>query len=448
MADRYARLNHGYTGPHCGTLEIKPYACQQGTDDAQETASWSNLAVSLNALLLNPVLGTYSDSHGRRPVIMASVFALLLPSFALLAIMTMQTLHPIWYYLANSMIASFDLSSLVFAAFSDVIPESARAHSFGLYMSVFYGAFTLAPSLPLLLNHLQTVVASLCLAILACVLAVLYLPETLPDQVRETARLAQSRAAEEENSTSVLSYCFQMLRRPFRDISILAKDRALMLLAGGSFVSYMVFAADGTLVLYYIEEQLDFGDKDIASMFVVVGVAGLLLQGGAIQPLVHMLGEHGLLVAAFACGTFHNSLYGLAHSKATIYVALAFAQFTKLNAPVLSSLASKDASPQEQGRIQGALAAMNAIGQSVGPLTMEFVYNRTKDKPHLGPGFMFYYASMLYAVGAFLVALVPRISKDDAERVGPMAGLQEPLLLGEDEENQEGVPRDDEACCT
>ena len=330
---------------------------------------------------------------------------------------------------------------LMFAAFSDILPESLRAQSYGLFIAVFFGGYAIAPSLPLVLNHLQTAIASLILTFLSFAMALVWLPETLSDDVQQSARLKRSNERNNENGHS---FCLLgIIKRPFDEITILAKDKILALLAAGSFFSSMVFASDSTLVLYYIEEQLDVGDKDIASMFLMLGIVGLILQGGAVQPLVQWLGEKRLLVVTFAFGSFHNILYGLARTKFTIYIALMVSQLTKLNTPVLSSLASKDADKEEQGRIQGALSASNAIAFSLGPLTMEFVYHRTKNT-NLGPGFMWFYAAMLYAVGTCLIAFIPSDKNPDDPVVllGDNTGdpeipendsLEQPLLQGSDE---------------
>lgn len=388
-------------------------------------------------------------------MILASLTIQILPCAAFCALMMLPYMHPIWFYLTNSLIGGISFIGLTFAALSDTIPEAFRSSSYGLLVGVFYGGYALSPSLPLVLNHFHTAVASLVIVILGFVSALLFLPETLPEDVREAAREKRTRrdtpiendgedgGENADGSLQHLQHCLfvslKVLCRPFEEMSILGRDKVLALLAAGSFFSSMVFASDATLVLYYIEDQLGVGDKDIASMFLLMGIAGLVLQGGAIQPSIRLMGERGLLIATFVCGTLHNFLYGIAKTKGTIFAALMVAQLTKLNTPILSSMASKDASREEQGRIQGALAASNAIAYSLGPLTMEFVYHHTKRNVHLGPGFMFYYAAMLYAVGLCLVSCLPSEVKrsEDSSQPRPddleQNSLEEPLLHETDE---------------
>ena len=63
MAHRYASLHHGYTGPDCSTFDRidKPDACQEGSDDAQETAALGAFFKNMWTLTLNSLIGSISD---------------------------------------------------------------------------------------------------------------------------------------------------------------------------------------------------------------------------------------------------------------------------------------------------------------------------------------------------------------------------------------------------
>ena len=55
----------------------------------------------------------------------------------------------------------------------------------------------------------------------------------------------------------------------------------------------------------------------------------------------------------------------------------------------------------EQGRIQGALYSLKALGAAVGPLLLRCIDHFTKNIALFGPGTMFVVASGLYAVAVF-----------------------------------------------
>jgi MFS family permease len=133
-------------------------------------------------------------------------------------------------------------------------------------------------------------------------------------------------------------------------------------------------------------------------------------------------------------------LYGLAKNKRSLYAALCLSQLTKTNTPILASLASKGASLNEQGQLQGALYAVNALGGAIGPLCMQFVFERTKET--MGPGTMFIFASFLYFVGTIIVSCIPEatIVEDmlpfPSDDLSPYPEIEEPLLERSDDQAQ------------
>jgi MFS family permease len=69
MTDRFARLNHGYTGDDCSSftsLADKPAECLEGSSDAQNTAAFAGLVSNGLMLLTSSLIGSFSDVHGRR----------------------------------------------------------------------------------------------------------------------------------------------------------------------------------------------------------------------------------------------------------------------------------------------------------------------------------------------------------------------------------------------
>ena len=434
VSDRYARIRYHYSGPDCTsyTRFDKPDACQNGADDAQASAAGATLALNLLTLIFNPVVGSYSDRQGRRGVILISLLLFSLGSIVFVGLQLVPWLTPEVYYFAVSLAGAVDFLSMTFAALSDVLPEELRAAGYGVLLSGYYTGFTLAPSLPLVLSHFRVSVFSCVAALVALLTGLIFLPETLPAEVAEENQLASqdetsihrgrsdsgdsysdnheiflhNDTTDDPDGGHWLSRIAHTATRPLRDMSILTRGH-LPILAAGSFFSAMVYSSDKTFVIYYIEDQLNVRDSDLAKMFLIFGSVGVVVQAFLLQPLLRMIGEKQLLVIAFISGTCHNALYGLAKTKNVILAALCLSQLTKMGFPILSSFASKGASVHEQGRVQGALFALNALANAAGPVLLETVYNHTKNShEYFGPGTMFLCASFLYAVGTVLVSFV------------------------------------------
>ena len=170
------------------------------------------------------------------------------------------------------------------------------------------------------------------LGALVCVMK--FFPETFPEDAAGLNHRVQCLEHDEEAITTG-RWINSAMMRPVRDISILNRDTVIRLVAIGSFFSIMVFATDSNnLLLFYMEDQLNVCDKDIARrIFFVMGMLGIMFQAFSLQPLTQCIKEKGLVATSFLPGMLHNFLHGLARDQRCIYVALAFSQLTKINYP-------------------------------------------------------------------------------------------------------------------
>ena len=68
MSDRFARLNHAYTGKDCSSFDVfdKPDECLAGSTDARNATASASLVSNTLTLLLSSLMGSISDSQGRR----------------------------------------------------------------------------------------------------------------------------------------------------------------------------------------------------------------------------------------------------------------------------------------------------------------------------------------------------------------------------------------------
>lgn len=435
MADRYARLHYGYDGADCAQFDRidKPDACQRGADEAQSAVAWSTFVQNILTLLSNTTIGSISDARGRKHIMILSMFLSLLSPLVLVTMQVTPSLDPVWYFIAFALIGLVNFMSISFSMLSDIMPPHYRAPSFGLFISSWYLGFAGSPSLTLVMNHFQVSLLSVFTSILGFLFSCCALPETLPEAVAErnlSERLAGTATAQDGESALLRKAIF----RPIREMSILNRDAMFRLLTVAYFFSGMVFSSDRSLVIFYIEDHLNVRDGDLAAMMFIMAFVAIVVQGFLIEPLLLCLGEKGLLVGSFLCGTLHNLSYGLARGKPLIYFALCLSQLTKTNFPLVSSIASNNVSENEQGRMQGALFAVSALANAIGPVLLEIVYHYTKDGTGLlGPGTMWVFASFLYGIGTIIVCFIPADkTKGASTNIHSETDLEE-RLLGTDE---------------
>lgn len=88
MADRFARLEHGWDGPPCQSLThtavtatVNVEACMAGSADAQTAVATSNLISNGLTFLTSSLLGSWSDQHGRKVLLTAGMAVGAVPPF-------------------------------------------------------------------------------------------------------------------------------------------------------------------------------------------------------------------------------------------------------------------------------------------------------------------------------------------------------------------------------
>jgi DHA1 family tetracycline resistance protein-like MFS transporter len=249
---------------------------------------------------------------------------------------------------------------------------------------------------------------------------VAFFPETLPPEAAaEAARIRQEQYTEHD---TVAGKIIWSAVRPLRELSILNRNQLFRLLSVLAFFSGMVTSADHTLLIYYVEERLAFDDHDVAVMFMIVGILGIVVQGVLLKPLNDCLGERYVIVVAFFIGAFYNLLYGLAKDKTTIFIAVSLSTFLGMSFPTISAIKSNNVDESEQGRIQGALYSLSALASGLGPVLLRIVYSHTKSLPYPGPGSMFIFAAFLFLVATGFAFALPKDkansrNKSDEEQV-------------------------------
>uniref|UniRef100_A0A7S2XRJ3 Major facilitator superfamily (MFS) profile domain-containing protein n=1 Tax=Attheya septentrionalis TaxID=420275 RepID=A0A7S2XRJ3_9STRA len=435
VTDRYARLNHGYSDSYdCSHYHSnqKPEACVAGNNDAQNASALTSLVSNLLTFVTSSVIGSLSDEYGRKGILVLGIFLSLLGPTCVVLLQLFDEMTPTWYYVASGSTGLVNWFAVALSVLSDVIPPKWRAPSFGLLLAGFSLGFALSPLFAILFSHLAVSILSLALLFGGFIFSIFVLPETLShERMQAFQQVRRQQVLARGPNETFLKKVIRVLVRPVKEISILNRNRLFRLLSTLAFFSGMVSTADHSLLLYYVEDQFDFGDRDIAIMFLIMGVLGMFVQGVLLKPMNDFFGERRVIIIAFLFGTLTNLLYGLATNKGTIFVALGMSVFIGVSFPTISAIKSNNVNESEQGRIQGALYSLSALASAVGPLSLRAVYNMTKNDSYPGPGIMFVFAAVLYFVAVLCAIALPRNEANSSERHKDTfihSSSEEPLL--------------------
>ncbi len=329
---------------------------------------------SLSQLVASPALGALSDRIGRRPVLLLSLIGTAV-SFVMMALARSVP----WLFAARVVdgLSGGNISTAR-AYIADITTEDERAKAYGLIGAAFGIGFVLGPALGGALGHISytaPIWAAAALTLVATALAWIWLPETVH---RGAASPGPFWAG---------------LRGAVRHRTL----RPLLVVDFAYWTASALFQGTFALVAAH---RFGFDVPQVGYVLAAFGALGVLVQVGAVGRVVAALGERrtfalGLLLAAFGLG-------GAALARtvpAFLTLLVPYAIGSALCTPVLASLISRTAGPENQGTVQGAASAIESLGRTVGPVWGTAVMQWVGDAAAFGTSALVLAAAMLFFLG-------------------------------------------------
>ncbi|KPF52526.1 hypothetical protein IP65_16050 [Novosphingobium sp. AAP1] len=314
---------------------------------AAEYAGWLGAGYAVMQFVFAPVIGNLSDRFGRRPVLLAAVFALGLDYL-------LQAFAPAMSWLvAGRIIAGITGASFsaAYAYIADVTPPEKRAASFGLMGMAFGIGFVAGPALGGLLGTLGPRVPFMAaggLSFANFLFGLFTLRESLdadhrrPFDWRRANALSSLRALKGQ-SAQVLWFVAALGAWQLANVVYPA------------IWTYMAIAAYG------------FSTKAVGLALAVVGLSAALFQGLGMRYLLPRLGERRAVIMGVASLATSAVLYCLAHQVWQVYLAIAVGAFQGAVQPSISAMNSRAVDARSQGELQGAVQSIGSIAQIIGP---------------------------------------------------------------------------------
>lgn len=301
-------------------------------------------AFSICQFLAAPLLGSWSDRIGRRPVLFFSLVGTVI-SFVLLALassLTMLFVARIIDGLSGGNI------STARAYIADISSPEERAKRYGLIGAAFGLGFICGPALGALLAHISytaPIWAAAGLSAVAATMAWFWLPE--PDRHQEEAA--------SEPWWRVLPTYFAQPRL-----------RRLLLVDMFYWSSFGVYQ---TTFALFGQRRFGWDATHIGYVLTAFGLLGVLVQVGVVGPLTKSLGDGRTLVIGLALAAAGFLAAALTRQPQYFLITLLPAALgIGLCNPTLTSLVSKSVPPAEQGLVQGAAGALESLGRTFAPV--------------------------------------------------------------------------------
>jgi MFS transporter, DHA1 family, tetracycline resistance protein len=324
-------------------------------DKAQAARIYGLLGMSwgLMQLVGAPFLGAVSDQYGRRPVILFSNLGLGL-DYLLMA------LAPnLWVLFVGRIIAGFTSAAFAtaFAYIADVHPEDKRATEFGKMGAMFGLGFIAGPAIGGLLSgidpRLPFWVASV-LSLLNFVYGYFVLPESLAPERRMPFSWARANA--------------------WGSLRLLGSTPRLLGLSAVSIIDSLVLVSLPATFVLYATHKFNWTDQTIGLTYAAIGVGLAIVHGLLTGPVVAWLGERRTLLVGLAFGTAGFAMYGVSWAGWVIWASIPLIALWGFADSAMQSLMSAEVGPGQQGQLQGALASLMAVAETIGPILFTQVY--------------------------------------------------------------------------
>ncbi len=187
------------------------------------------------------------------------------------------------------------------------------------------------------------------------------------------------------------------------------------MVSGLLFAGFLYHVAHDSLPavwLYFTQHKFGWGPSETGWSLTFVGIMTVIVMGGLTGYVVPKLGARRAIVIGFLLMTIGFLGYALVPQGWMIYPAIVIGAFGGIANPAMQSVMSKQAGPNAQGELQGAVASLASIAAIISPIFMTqlFRYFSVPAAPVQLPGAP-YLVSGLLVFCCVLIALrtVPKM---------------------------------------
>ena len=362
-------------------------------NDVLDIGIWVGLLMtsySAAQFLFSPIWGGLSDRIGRRPVLMIGLLGntVFFTMFGLANTLYMALIARFFAGVFNGNIA------VARAYIGDVSTSTQLASRMGIIGAAFGLGFTVGPFLGGELSSpaerwdmfvgtifetypylLPCIIASL-LSIFSLLLAFWYLPESLTSDPRS------KRSSQPWSVTMKLTAS---------NVKRMLGTKNIGSLMGVTFLYMFGFTVMHAVFILYTQMSPDqgglgFSESDNGRIFALIGILGIVTQGGLIGPLTRRFGS--LFILRFGLVLTGIGLVLIPYTSieyvwvwmviVTGFIAIGNGLFQPSSSAVLTTLARQD--DYELGAVMGSQESISSFARILGPLTGGIVWTMTFER--------------------------------------------------------------------
>ncbi len=308
---------------------------------------------SMGQFVAAPFWGRLSDTVGRRPVLLLSLFG------AVISYIWLGFASTLWMLFAARAVSGLMAGNIstAFAYIADITTAENRAKGMGVVGAAFGLGFIAGPALggllagpdPLNADYLTPALAAAALSFLAFTLTAAKLKESLPAEIR-AQRAAQPRQSRLAMFKATLG------------------DPGVGFLIAISVLTTFAFAGLETTFAMWSHRQFGWGPQQNGYLFAFIGIIAATVQGGLVGRLTKRFGEGNLIIQGAVALAIGMALVPFSTQVGPLLGAMVLVAygFSVVN-PALNSLISLRTPPTRQGQIMGVARSATTLARVLGP---------------------------------------------------------------------------------
>lgn len=358
-----------------------------GVSDSAPYVGWLMASYALMQFLFSPLMGSLSDTYGRRPILLISLFGLGL-DYILHALAPTITWLFVGRLMAGMCGASFTVAN---AYIADISSKKERAKNFGMIGAAFGVGFILGPVIGGFAASQWGIRAPFIVAAVLSFLNFLYgffiLPESFPKEKRRTFNFKNAN--------------------PVGSLLHIRKYPMLIGLVVTFFLLH--FAGESLPATWVLFTEFQFGWEEgmIGLSLGVVGLLVAIVQGGLIGKFVSKFGDKKTVYIGFVFWIIGMFLFALASEPWMIFAFSIPYCLGGIAGPTLQGIISNQVSDDEQGELQGALTSLMSLTTIISPLIMTWLFKEftREERAHHIAGAPYILAALVMIISFIMVMI-------------------------------------------
>ena len=320
-----------------------------------EAAVWGGILASIFAVMqfiCGPILGSLSDTFGRRPVILVSLI------FMAFDYIIMGLATSVWMLLFGRVLGGITASthSTAAAYVADISSSEQKAARFGYIGAGFGIGFVLGPIIGGLLGEIGPRIPFFAAAIVSALNAAacyFFLPESLKNK-------------------NVKQFLLRDIN-PFNTFRVITKFDSLKVFLLVFLLYSISTAVYAAIWPYFTAERFSWSPGMIGLSLTVYGLCFAFIQGVLVQPTINLIGRYNTVLLGFGTEIVAMVLIAIITNGWFLIALTPLASLGVIGQPALTALMSDQVDERNQGSLQGVISSLTALSMIITPLSMTWI---------------------------------------------------------------------------